>query len=1114
MARTRPARYSFSAGEWSRKMQGRMDLPRYSEAAERIQNMLVQVQGSLTRRPGSRYVAPSISNDYDSALLPWQFNDDQSIVVELGDERAHFFADGGQIVVDGTDAAIVNGKFTQGVDGLSGWSDLSTGSAEVQALTWTVAVAGGTGTAIGNVTGQGGLAAAFSGSSVKDWKACATNSGNRAWIGKDWGSGQTKAITQVTVIGSSDRGLKIKDDPRLTIRLQGSSDNFRKSVVVLDETTAVDRPGIKVTLRPGDTTAYRYHRLEIVGGDDRIGYAVAQLLFYERGATNGRARLVPTGGTAWLQQGVTVGASYQGKRHVLRFDVTAKPGDVALLRIGLTSQGTELVNNRRCGNGSHAVPFVPTDSPVYVQFREGLTEAAVSISNVRIASSAGAVPYAIDTPWDRTHVDELSFTQSADTMWLAHRRYAPRKLIRRGHTDWSLDEVRTIDGPYLDEDPDNTVSIQSDHAVGAATLTASEGIFRPGHVGSLWRLCAAGGVPGHKTWKQEESLTAGTYYRKWDGNTYVAVLGGSATTGNSPPVHEQGEVSDGGVTWGFVNRKGWGWARITGYTSSTVVSAVIEGRVDVSVVASGTTVWREGAFSNVRGWPGTVQLVAGRLAYGKGIDLYLSRPGAYDDFAPTGEDDGAISLRLGGDKVPDIAWLSGVDRIIVGTAAGPVAIRSGVEDDPLTPTNTQARRQSAAGCAKVEPVLSGEGLLYLSRSRQRLYELTDPGDAGRMRAVDVTKLADHVLGSGAKLVTLAEEPGSVIWCLRDDGTLATLTYDRVEETVAWSRQAMGGPSATVRALAVIPGADATRGRDLVWMQVRRAINGAWVRTIEYLEADLRYDASPADAYLVDCGLSFEAPEFDVTAVALGSTAVLVTAPGLAPEKGDRVLIEGLAGSRELNGEVWQVGTVTGPDTFVVRTDLDNQALAPSSVTAWTGGGAVVKLADRLDGLDHLANQTVAINADGADHRHRTVNGSGTVGLDRWCRRAHVGLPISYGYTSWKLPDGGQLGPATGAKQKATRIVVGLVGALVCKVGIRQGQGNFQPTAPLRLADAQHSLQQEHHIGHPPEPYSGEIAIPLPVGSFTDPRVVIEGDDALPLTLTHWLLDDKQVNEVS
>lgn len=1098
MPRSRPIRTSFEAGEWSPRMLGRVDLGKYNQAAETVENFLVQPQGGLTRRPGTRYVADAKTTGA-TRLLRHVFSPTQSYVIEAGDNYFRFYSNQGQIVVNQTDAAISNGNFASGT---TDWDDTSSGSGSgISTENSRVMVSAGTGTALGNMThGGSALADAFDGDATKEYIDCARTTDSPAYIGKDWGSNKT--ITGFRIYSATDKGFKQAERSRVVITLQGSSDNFAASVVDLAETVINDNQDArKITVFEGVNvgTAYRYHRVKLTGGKASYGFGVAQVQFFESGSSLKRLVLTPGSGTAQAEQDVTVGASYRGQRHTLRFRVICAASTYARVRIGATSGGAEFMGSRRAGNGWHSFSFRPTASPFYVQFRTSDTQ-TIKIESVSISGSTGAVPYELETPYDATDLQDLRYAQSADVMWLVHPRIPPHKLTRQDHDRWTLEEVRNLDGPYEDEDPDNTVTIQADARTGAVTLTASSTTFVPGNVGSVWRIGPPGGRPGHPKWSAGTSVSGNAYYQ-YEGNVYQAT--GSGTTGTSPPVHERGIVSDGTVGWRYINRQGWGSVRITGYTSGTVVTAQVEKRLDDKVVTDGSEVWRRPAFTTNAGWPEVVALAEGRLWYGRGSKLWGSRVGAYDDFTPEDLDDDAITWQLNGQQVPNIVWIVGGDRMVVGTTLGPHIFRGSSEDEPLTPKNVRAKRMNAAGCADVEAVAAGDSVLYLSNNRQRLYEISPniQSDTG-MGVIELTILADHIMGSGAAEMQWAREPHSMLWVLRKDGKVATLTYNRAEQVVAWSRQIMGGNErsnlrARAVAMAVIPGASDTNKRDEVWFVVRRRIDGTLVQHVEFLEAELRYDSLPEDAFFVDAGLRLDDP-YTITNIAETSTRVQVTAKGHPFANNDEVEIEG---SGVVDGR-YLIKEVAG-NTFALFDMVSGVAIAPSAVSAWEGGGVVRKLVSTVSGLDHLIGETVNILGDGGEHRDRTVNGTGSVNLDRKCSKVAVGLPQIYRYKSLKFADGGSVGPAIGAKRKFTHCWVGLIGSLECKIGTSEDN--------LKKVSFRTTSQQ---MGKAPDLFTGEIKAPMPPGWSVDPRVIIRGDSALPMNMTHLVVDDADTNELS
>lgn len=144
-------------------------------------------------------------------------------------------------------------------------------------------------TLLGDMTQNGGLVAAFDGTDVQAVAASARKGGGSAdaFIGVDWGAGNTKTVTRFDVIGSSDEGFYSDNDTAtITATLQGSTDNFAVSIVDLGVTSGdIDAPGLTITKDAGLTASdYRYHRIKITSSDTLGGKICAECKFYEGGS--------------------------------------------------------------------------------------------------------------------------------------------------------------------------------------------------------------------------------------------------------------------------------------------------------------------------------------------------------------------------------------------------------------------------------------------------------------------------------------------------------------------------------------------------------------------------------------------------------------------------------------------------------------------------------------------------------------------------------------------------------------------------------------------------------------------------------------------------------------
>ena len=75
---------TFSRGEVSPALVGRVDLALYGSALAKCKNFVVYPQGGIRNRQGTRMVAPAKSNYSTVRLIPFTFNSEQSYVLEVG----------------------------------------------------------------------------------------------------------------------------------------------------------------------------------------------------------------------------------------------------------------------------------------------------------------------------------------------------------------------------------------------------------------------------------------------------------------------------------------------------------------------------------------------------------------------------------------------------------------------------------------------------------------------------------------------------------------------------------------------------------------------------------------------------------------------------------------------------------------------------------------------------------------------------------------------------------------------------------------------------------------------------------------------------------------------
>jgi hypothetical protein len=91
---------SFRAGEWARTMYGRTDLPAYAHALRRCRGFIVTKHGAAVNRPGTEFLGEVKDQTRRPRLIPFNFGNGQTFVLEFGHLYLRFWQGGG-LVLDG-----------------------------------------------------------------------------------------------------------------------------------------------------------------------------------------------------------------------------------------------------------------------------------------------------------------------------------------------------------------------------------------------------------------------------------------------------------------------------------------------------------------------------------------------------------------------------------------------------------------------------------------------------------------------------------------------------------------------------------------------------------------------------------------------------------------------------------------------------------------------------------------------------------------------------------------------------------------------------------------------------------------------------------------------------
>jgi hypothetical protein len=331
-------------------------------------------------------------------------------------------------------------------------------------------------------------------------------------------------------------------------------------------------------------------------------------------------------------------------------------------------------------------------------------------------------------------VDDMCWTQSADTLIVVHPDLQPVRITRTSDTAWTATSIT------FDSIPKYAFTLAATNP--AATLTPS-------------------------------------------------AVSGNVTLTASAGVFSAGNVNQ------YVNVNTQGRARIVEYVSATVVKAITEYPFfDTSVVASAgweletgyVDVWSAG-----KGWPRTVTFHEGRLYFGgsksRPSTIWGSKIGLFFDFVPTESlDDDAVEATLDTNDLNVITDIISSRDFQVFTTGGEFFIPQ-AGTDPVTPLTFTFKNVSRNGIKPGTRVQSVEsGSIYIQRQGKSLNEFVFNDTHLTYITQRISLLSGHLL-KGPQRVALrkassTEEADLLLMTNTDDGSMAVFSIMRSQQVTS------------------------------------------------------------------------------------------------------------------------------------------------------------------------------------------------------------------------------------------------------------------------------------------------------------------------------------------
>ncbi len=441
--------------------------------------------------------------------------------------------------------------------------------------------------------------------------------------------------------------------------------------------------------------------------------------------------------------------------------------------------------------------------------------------------------YTLVTPYAGSDLALLKYTQSADIMTLCHTGYVPMDLSRTQHWVWTL----------------STITFQPQ--VVAPTATAAS----PAGGGSQYFSYV---VTAIATGSGEESLPS------------IA-----ANCQNSALNQDSGVINT--VSWSAVtNAASYRVYKAPIGTTGPIPAGSLYGYIgattgisfdDANIESDGSQTPPQGQDPFAGGNnPGCVTYYEQRKVFaGSGQypeSVWMTQPGNFwnmDTSSPT-QDDDAITLTVASQQVNAVKSLISVNALLVLTSSGAFKISPGSTTGALTPATVQVQPQSYNGCSDVPPLVIEYDILYVQSKGSSVRDLSYNFYVDLYTGTDMTVMSSHLFFSYQILEwAYAEEPFKLVWAVRNDGTLLSLTYMKNQDVQAWTRHDTLGQFLSVASIS-------EGNEDAVYFVVSRTIPGInGGQPVQYVERLASRNflingvADITSAWFVDCGLHYVGP---------------------------------------------------------------------------------------------------------------------------------------------------------------------------------------------------------------------------------------------------------------
>lgn len=436
--------------------------------------------------------------------------------------------------------------------------------------------------------------------------------------------------------------------------------------------------------------------------------------------------------------------------------------------------------------------------------------------------------YQATSPYPSSAVSGIDTAQTADVLYAAHLDYAPRKLIRYGHTDWRWSQV--VFGP--------TIAIPTGHSVAATTPNVT------GYVAKTYKYIV---TSVKDSFPVQESRAS----------TIVQVDNDLTLAGNYNTITVPAPAGD--VSRHVIYKE---QAGIYGYIGATEGTSFKD--QNIQPILSETAPVGENPFDAFGNYPAACTFGQQRLFYAATRNvingIWGSRSADFENMdrsRPARADD-SLSFALVGEKVNALTHLLWLQDLQAFTSDGIWSVSGGGEHNTLTPSDINPKRNMGRGARRVKPIPVDTVIFFVPSKGYSVRAMGFSFEIEGYKSNNIALFSPHLF-NGHEVTKLAyqEEPFSILWGVRDDGILLAFAWEEDQQVWGWTPIETDGFVEDVEVIS-------ESGFDRVYILVRRTIAGVSRLLIERLA--MPHGDEIAAACHLDCAITqaFDPPSDTVT----------------------------------------------------------------------------------------------------------------------------------------------------------------------------------------------------------------------------------------------------------